>query len=93
MSRNERRLAKKNKWAGGSRKAMPATVAHQLFNEALQTFQEGSFVDAALKADKLIASAPESAHLFQLRGMIELNQQNFSNAVNYFRKGLSVEPD
>ena len=93
MSRNERRLAKKNKWAGGSSKAISATTAHHLFNEALKAFQQGSFVDAALKADQLIASVPESAHLFQLRGMIELNQQNFSNAVNYFRKGLSAEPN
>jgi len=59
MSRNERRLAKKNKWAGGSRKAMPATTAHHLFNEALKAFQQGSFFDAALKADQLIASVPE----------------------------------
>ena len=93
MSRKGRRLAKKNKWAGSNRKAMPAMAAQQLFNEALQAFQEGSFVDAALKADQLIASAPESAHLFQLRGMISLNQRNFSNAINYFKKGLSAEPN
>ena len=93
MSRKERRLAKKNRRAGSSRKAMPAMAAQQLFNEALQAFQEGSFVDAALKADQLIASAPESAHLFQLRGMISLNQRNFSNAISYFKKGLSAEPN
>lgn len=93
MSRNQRRLEKKNKRASGGRKVLSSIAAQQLFNEALQAFQQGSFVDAALKADQLIASVPASAQLFQLRGMIELNQKNFGNAADFSRKGLSVEPN
>ena len=94
MSRNQRRLAqKKNKQASGGRKALSSITAQKLFNDALKAFQQGSLKDASHKADQLIASIPDSAQLYQLRGMIELNQKNFSGAVEYYRKGLSAEPN
>ena len=68
-------------------------AAEQIFNEALNAFQSGNLADAALKADRLIASASVSSQLFHFRGLIEINQLNFNAAIRFFREGLAIEPN
>ena len=93
MSRNNRRLAqKKNKRRGAGRKVLSSGAAEQLFIDTVQSFQQCHLTDAALKADQLIASVPPSAQLFQLRGLIAFKQQNLNAAIDFFHKGLAIEP-
>jgi tetratricopeptide (TPR) repeat protein len=94
MSRKKRHLTrkKKNQIGVGGRVLSPL-AAEQIFNEALNAFQSGNLADAALKADRLIASASVSSQLFHFRGLIEINQLNFNAAIRFFREGLAIEPN
>jgi Tfp pilus assembly protein PilF len=94
MGRKKRRLIQdKKKQTGTGSKMLSTNAAEQIFNQALQAFQSDDLANATVKANYLISSVPASSQLFHLRGLIELRQLNFSSAVDFFKKGLAVEPN
>ena len=94
MSRKKRHLTQKKKTKIGlGGKGLSPRAAKQIFNEALDAFQHGNLVDAALMVDRLIAFASVSSQFFHFRGLIEVNQLNFNAAIRFFREGLAIEPN
>ena len=60
---------------------------------AVEIFKKGNFLDAERETKKLIAENPKIPFLYNLLGLIFAEQRNFTLAIEYYEKGLLIDPN